>query len=175
MTRQIIQKVFEFKSEIEKNTLEEKIGECMGLEKAAQKAVTYLDHQGLLKNGMKKKVFGMRNDAKGHENKMNRMLGWLEEYAGLDLVKIHEKSQETEEKIKEMMKTYLGDEPDTQEALEFLTLAEGGEVLHYEVLNSLSTKVKNKKFGKLVREILNQEKRHLRLCTDLSKKHVREE
>jgi hypothetical protein len=30
------------------------------------------------------------------------------------------------------MGTYLGEEPDTQEALEFLYLAEGGEVAHYE-------------------------------------------
>ena len=74
-----------------------------------------------------------------------------------------------------MMNTYLGDQPDTQEALEFLTLAEGGEVLHYEVLSSLSSKVKNTRFTSTVRDILSQEKRHLRLCTELSKQNVKEE
>jgi len=34
------------------------------------------------------------------------------------------------------MKTYLGEDPDSQEALEFLCLAEGGEVTHYEVLRT---------------------------------------
>lgn len=172
--RQTIQKV-QIKSE-EKNMLEEKLGECIGLEMAAQKGVTYLNSQGLLNtNGIKKKLFGMRQEAKKHEDKMNKMLGWLEGYVGLDLDKIHEKRQETEEKVKEMMKTYLGEEPDTQEALEFLCLAEGGEVVHYEVLNSLSTKIKDRKFGALVRDILSQEKKHLRLCTELAKKNVKEE
>jgi hypothetical protein len=38
------------------------------------------------------------------------------------------------------METYLGEEPDTQEALEFLCLAEGAEVTHYEVLTSVAKK-----------------------------------
>ncbi len=32
------------------------------------------------------------------------------------------------------METYLGEDPDSQEALEFLCLAEGADVTHYEVL-----------------------------------------
>jgi hypothetical protein len=50
-------------------------------------------------------------------------------------------------KASKIMETYLGEEPDTQEALEFLCLAEGGEVAHYEVLVSVAKDVKNKKFG----------------------------
>jgi hypothetical protein len=82
---------------------------------------------------------------------------------------INEKAEETAEKASEIMETYLGDEPDTQEALEFLCLAEGGEVTHYEVLNSVSKDVKNTKFGTKVRSILKEEKRHLDLCTKLAK------
>jgi rubrerythrin len=67
------------------------------------------------------------------------------------------------------METYLGDEPDNQEALEFLCLAEGGEVTHYEVLSSIAKDVKNKKFGTKVRSILMEEKRHLDLCMKLAK------
>ena len=36
-----------------------------------------------------------------------------------------------------MMKIYSGEDPDTSEALEFLCLAEGGEVTHYDVLSSV--------------------------------------
>lgn len=50
-----------------------------------------------------------------------------------------------------MMETYLGEEPDTQEALEFLCLAEGAEVTHYEVLAAIAKDVKNRKFGTTVR------------------------
>ena len=69
-----------------------------------------------------------------------------------------------------MMKTYLGEDPDTSEAIEFLCLAEGGEVTHYEVLSALATKkVKNKQFSNTVNSILREEKRHLQLCTRLAK------
>jgi hypothetical protein len=40
-------------------------------------------------------------------------------------------AQETEQKATKMMETYLGEDPDSQEALEFLCLAESGEVTHY--------------------------------------------
>ena len=43
------------------------------------------------------------------------------------------------------MQTYLGEDPDTLDALEFLCLAEGGEVTHYEVLSEVAKKVKEKK------------------------------
>ena len=65
--------------------------------------------------------------------------------------------------------------PDTQEALEFLCLAEGGEVTHYEVLVSVAKDVKNKKFGTKVRAILKEEKRHLDLCTKLAKSNAASE
>jgi rubrerythrin len=67
------------------------------------------------------------------------------------------------------------EDPDTQEALEFLCLAEGGEVTHYEVLSSLSSKIKDRKFKSLVRDILFQERKHLHLCTAMAKENVQEE
>ena len=82
---------------------------------------------------------------------------------------IQEAAQETEQKAAEIMKIYLGENPDSSEAIEFLCLAEGGEVTHYEVLNALTKGVKNKKFGTKVRAILAEEKRHLQLCTRLAK------
>jgi hypothetical protein len=72
------------------------------------------------------------------------------------------------------METYLGENPDTQEALEFLCLAEGGEVTHYEVLTSVAKDLKNKKFGTTVRRILKEEQRHLDLCTKLAKENASE-
>jgi hypothetical protein len=66
------------------------------------------------------------------------------------------------------MKIYLGKDPDSFEAIEFLCLAEGGEVTHYEVLSALTKGVKNK-FGAKAKAILAQEKRHLQLCIRLAK------
>ena len=83
--------------------------------------------------------------------------------------KLKVQRSETAEKVSKIMETYLGEDPDTQEALEFLCLAEGGEVTHYEVLASIAKDVTNKKFGTTVRAILKEEQGHLQLCTKLAK------
>jgi rubrerythrin len=68
-----------------------------------------------------------------------------------------------------MHERYLEEKPDSSEAIEFLCLAEGGEVTHYEVLSAMTKGIKNKKFGTKVKAILAEEKRHLQLCTRLAK------
>jgi hypothetical protein len=70
-----------------------------------------------------------------------------------------------------MMQTYLGEDPDTLDALEFLCLAEAGEVTHYEVLDELSKEVKDRKLASEVTSILGEEKRHLQLCTQLAREN----
>ena len=149
--------------------IQEKIGEALGLEKAAQKAVKDLDSRGLLKPEQMKKLSKMREEASQQEEEMQDLVKDLVESDGFDPETIDEKAEETAEKASKMMETYLGEEPDNQEALEFLCLAEGGEVTHYEVLNSIAKDVKNKKFGTKVRSILKEEKRHLNLCTKLAR------
>lgn len=149
--------------------IQEKIGEALGLEKAAQKAVKDLHFRGLLKPEQMKKLSKMREEAGQQEEEMEDLVKDLVESDGFDQEIIDEKAEETAEKASKMMETYLGDEPDNQEALEFLCLAEGGEVTHYEVLDSVSKDVKNKKFGTKVRSILKEEKRHLDLCTKMAK------
>ena len=66
---------------------------------------------------------------------MEELVQGLTESDDLDSEKIESSADETAEKVSKIMETYLGEDPDTQEALEFLCLAEGGEVTHYEVLS----------------------------------------
>jgi hypothetical protein len=61
---------------------------------------------------------------------------------GLDQQSIRQQAKETSQKASEMMQTYLGEDPDTLEALEFLCLAERGEVAHYESWTSWPGKQK---------------------------------
>jgi len=151
-----------------KEKLEETIGECLGLERAAQQAVEEMSSKGLLE-GVEGKLEGMKEEASGHEQKLEKLIEAVTESEGLDANSIEEHAEETVQKATEMMNTYLGDDPDTLDALEFLCLAEGGEVTHYEVLNKLAGKVKDKKIGTQARSILNQERKHLQLCTRLAK------
>jgi ferritin-like metal-binding protein YciE len=149
--------------------IQEKIGEALGLEKAAQKAVEELDSRGLLKPEQMKKLSKMREEAGEQEKRMEKLVEELSDSDGLDSSEIESTAEETAEKASKIMETYLGEDPDTQEALEFLCLAEGGEVAHYEVLASIARDVKNKKFGTTVTGILKEEQRHLDLCIKLAK------
>jgi len=160
--------------EIEK--LQEKLGETLGLEMAAQNAVEELGSKGLLdKNGMLAQLQKMQSQAGNHQSKLEetvRNLANLSEE--LDSSKIQEVAQETAQKCSSMMQIYLGQDPDSSEALEFLCLAEGGEVTHYEVLAAISKKLNgkiknNKKLSTTVNSILREEKRHLALCIKLAK------
>jgi hypothetical protein len=154
-----------------KQEIEKKLGEALGLEMAAQKAVEELSSQGLLdKGGMKDKLEKMRKQANNHQTDLEELMENLSESQGLDSSNIQEAANETSQKASEMMKIYLGESPDSSEAIEFLCLAEGGEVTHYEVLSAMAGKlIKDRKFSTKVKAILEEEKKHLSLCTRLAK------
>ena len=147
----------------DKEMIEEKIGEALGLEKAAQKAVEVLDSRGLLKAEHMKKLSKMKEEASKQEQQMEELVQKLSESDELDSEKIEGTANETAEKASKIMETYLGEDPDTQEALEFLCLAEGGEVIHYEVLTSIAKNVTNKKFGTTVRAYLEARTRSFKI------------
>jgi hypothetical protein len=112
---------------------------------------------------MLSKLKNMQKEAGNHQSKLEQVVEKLS--GSLDSATINQAAQETELKASEMMKTYLGKDPDSSEAIEFLCLAEGGEVTHYEILSVMATKkVKNKQFSNTVSSILREEKRHLQLC-----------
>jgi ferritin-like metal-binding protein YciE len=152
-----------------KAKLEQKIGKALGLEKAAQLAVEEISAKGLLdEGGTKEKLQIMKEQANNHQTNLEELVADLVS-EGLSSEVIHKTASETEQKASEIMKIYLGKDPDSLEAIEFLCLAEGGEVTHYEVLSALTKGVKNKKFGTKVKTILDEEKRHLQLCIRLAK------
>jgi hypothetical protein len=153
---------------VELQKLEQKIGEALGLEKAAQSAVEELSAKGLLNVSGMAKLQNMKKQANNHQSKLDELIPTLES-EDLSSGNIQTAAQETEQKATEIMKTYLGEDPDSSEAIEFLCLAEGGEVTHYKVLNAMTEGVKNKKLASKVKSILVEEKRHLQLCTRLAK------
>jgi phage shock protein A len=78
----------------------------------------------------------MQLQAGNHQSKLEEAIHSLTDRSDeLDSTKIQEAAQETAQKCSSMMQTYLGLDPDSSEAseaIEFLCLAEGGEVTHYE-------------------------------------------
>jgi hypothetical protein len=155
--------------------IEQKIGEAIGLEQAAQKVVYQFQSRGLFKQKNEREFMIVREEASDHEQEMNDLLKDLSASLGLNIQKTQAIVQKTTAKAMKMRDAYLGDKPDRQEALEFLCLAEAAEVIHYEVLRSLSKKFKAKNFGKKIKSILEEEKEHLKFCTKLVKKNIVEQ
>jgi ferritin-like metal-binding protein YciE len=118
---------------------------------------------------MESKLERMRKEANNHQMQLEQLAQKLSESEGLDISNIQDTAKETEEKASEIMKTYLGENPDSSEAIEFLCLAEGGEVVHYEVLSAMAKNIKNRQFSAKVKSILEEEQKHLKLCTRLAK------
>lgn len=86
----------------------------------------------------KKKLEGMRKEANDHQTRMEDLVTKLAKSDRVDSTKIEETAQETKQKATKIMEIYLGENPDSQEVLEFLCLAEAGEITHYEVLGVMA-------------------------------------
>ena len=161
-------------SKEDKKNLEEKLGEVLGLERAAQKVVDELNSMKLLESGTKKDITEIK-EAISHEEQIKKLITTLSnenEELKIDEDNIEETAKETEKKASKMMKTYLGENPDSSEAIEFLAIAEGGEVIHYEVLDAISKNFKIKELTNTVNSILKEEQKHLQICIDLAKENV---
>jgi ferritin-like protein len=149
-----------------KQKLEQKLGEALELEMAAQKAVEELSAKGLLDEaGIKAQVEGMKQDS--HQKKIEQLVETLSRSEGLNSQSVQESARETQQKASQMMHIYLGEDPDPSEALDFLSLAEGGEVIHYEALNAMAQGIKDLQSAETVQSILEEEKKHLMKCIQL--------
>ncbi len=113
--------------------LDEKLGEVLGLAQAAQDAT--------------KQVSGME-DAEDFEEQLERMRAEAEETErrtdglvdGIDGKKtaIREKARETKSEAVDMMKTYLAGEDEALDGFEFLSMAEAGELCHWEIVQTMA-------------------------------------
>jgi ferritin-like metal-binding protein YciE len=156
-----------------KQKLEQKLGEALGLEMAAQNAVEELSAKGLLDEaGVKTQVEGMKQEANNHQKRIEELVELLSKSEGLDSQSIQESANETQQKASQMMHIYLGEDPDASEALDFLSLAEGGEVIHYEALITMAQSIKDIQVTDTVQSVLEEEKKHLMNCIQLVRKNA---
>jgi len=129
----------------ELTNLESKIGEVIGLAQAAQGATDKIS--GLLDdNELKQALDRMKQEAVETEERTTQVA------EGLDGKKtaILEKARETKQEATEMMSTYLGDDADGLDGLEFLTMAEAGEVGHWQILGTMNQKAGNSELQEVV-------------------------
>lgn len=136
-------------------TLEEKLAEVTGLARAAK--------------DLSEKVAGMVED----DAVSQRLQKMSEEAAETDercsaiidrregkKTAILEKAQETKTEASEMASTYLGEDSDGLDGLEFMTMAEAGEVGHWAILGKLNEKAGESEIAELVEWALPIQERH---------------
>jgi len=136
-------------------TLEEKLGEVLGLAQAAQGATEKVE--GLVDDEeIAATLQRMREEAEETERRCTELADGRE---GKKTV-ILEKAQETKTEATEMMRTYLGDDADGLDGFEFLTMAEAGEVGHWAVLGTLNESAGEEAVSALVEWALPIQERH---------------
>jgi demethoxyubiquinone hydroxylase (CLK1/Coq7/Cat5 family) len=114
----------------------------------------------------------IKKEAQNHRTQIEELCERLSKSSdeqNLDFENVKSIAAETEQKASKMMSTYLGNDADTSEALEYLCIAEGGEVARYEVLDAMVNDVKESEFKNKVKSILNEEKEHLQECIKLAR------
>ncbi len=140
----------------ELTTLEEKLAEVTGLAKAAQEATQKVE--GLLEDDqLAPKLRQMREEAEETEQRCTAL---ADERDGKKTA-ILEKAQETKNEAAEMMQIYLAEGSDDLDGFEFLTMAEAGEVGHWEILGKLNEKAGEEEIRELVAWALPIQERHL--------------
>ena len=139
----------------ELTNLEAKIAEVIGLAQAAQGATEKIE--GLVDDGeLKQTLQRMREEAAETEE---RTISVAE---GLDGKKtaILEKARETKQEATQMMQTYLGNDADELDGFEFLTMAEAGEVGHWEILAAMNERAGIGELREVIQWVTPIQQRH---------------
>jgi hypothetical protein len=141
----------------ELTTLEEKLAEVTGLAKAAQEATQKVE--GLVDDEeLASKLQEMRQEAEETERRCTEVA----DHRDGKKTAILDKAQETRNEAAEMMSSYLGADSDDLDGFEFLTMAEAGEVGHWEILGKLNEKAGEAEISELVEWALPIQERHLK-------------
>jgi hypothetical protein len=113
--------------------LDEKLGEVLGLAQAAQaatKTVSGLEGADEFRTDLDR----MHEQAQETERRTDALVDTLEGRK----TAIREKARETKSEATEMMKTYLSGEEEALDGFEFLSMAEAGELCHWEIVAKIA-------------------------------------
>ena len=141
----------------ELTNLDDKLGEVLGLARAAQDAAEKVstlckeDADDLLP-----KLDQMHEEAEETERRT------AEYVAGLEGKKtaIEEKAAETKREAVEMMRTYLGEDADALDGFEFLVMAEAAELGHWQIVGKFNERASDRGVGELVDFAVPIQQRH---------------
>src|SRR3954464_11770370 len=141
----------------ELTNLESKLGEVIGLAMAAQGATDKVGKLDELDGDLEQELERMNKEAKEAEERATEVA------ASFDGKKtaILEEAREVKHKAPGMMQDYLDRTADALDGFEFLTMAEAGEVGHWEILKTLNERARNSEGRELVDWAIPIQQRHL--------------
>src|SRR4051794_6662034 len=137
-------------------SLEEKLGEVLGLAQAAQTATDTVSRmEGA--DAFRDDLDAMHRQAQETERRTDSLVD------GLDGRKtaIREKARETKSEAGEMMKTYLSGEEEVLDGFEFLRMAEAGELCHWEIVNEMAGRMGDQAAGQLAQWAVPIQRGHI--------------
>jgi hypothetical protein len=112
--------------------LDEKLAEVLGLAQAAQSATAHVAKmEGA--DAFKDQLVRMSNDAVETERRTDSLIDSLKGRK----TAIRDLAGETKSEAEEMMATYLEGEEEALDGFEFLTMAEAGELGHWEIVRAM--------------------------------------
>jgi hypothetical protein len=88
---------------------------------------------------------------------------------------ILDKARETKQEATEMMQTYLGGDADELDGFEFLTMAEAGEVGHWQIVGKMNERARLPGLDELVQWVTPIQQRHFEQSLQGSLKIAAEE
>jgi hypothetical protein len=150
--------------------LDEKIGEVYGLAQAAQNATEKVSK--LVDDEQITSVLQQMHDEAAETEQRCEQLA-----SDLDGKKtaIQEKARETKQEAEQMMKDYLGDDADGLDGLEFLIMAEAGELGHVEIVGAMNEQVGEQRVQELFEWAQPIQQRHFEQTKECALQLARQE
>jgi hypothetical protein len=154
----------------ELTNLDTKLAEVLGLAMAAQGATEKVEKL-VDDDELKQQLRQMREEAAETEERTTSL---VEDLDGKKTA-ILEKARETKQEATEMMQTYLGSDADGLDGFEFLTMAEAGEVGHWEIVGVMGQRAGNTQLQELVKWVTPIQQRHFETTLQGSVRLAQEE
>jgi len=142
----------------ELTNLETKLGEVIGLAMAAQASIDRISKLAKDEKPLLQQLKTMRTEAAAAEKGGTQLAQTFDGKKS----KILAEARAVKKKGGEMLKTYLDRDADALDGMEFMTMAEAGEVGHWQVLEQMAKQSRHAGVRELVKTQLPIQKRHLR-------------
>ena len=143
--------------------LDEKLGEVLGLAQAAQdatKKVSSMEGADEFRADLER----MHEQAVETERRTDELVDGLEGKK----TAIRDKARSTKSEATEMMQTYLGGEEEALDGFEFLSMAEAGELSHWEIVDKMSETVGDEQVHQLAGWAVGIQREHVQAVREAS-------